>query len=215
MVSLVFLTSLLPFVYAHFQLNSPPARGFDEDTLATFPCGGQDTVSSNRSMFPLTGGPIQLNMEHDHAEVQVLLALGNVPADNFNIVLQPIFMEEGIGKFCMGDVMVPSSLGIKDGDNGTIQVVTNGDPNGGLYNCADVTFSSSAPMGDCTNGTGVTATSYTGPNKNSNGSDSSMGSGSGTGTAATASPSPTSGAGLSIELGLWSVVGAVFVAALA
>ena len=30
--------------------------------------------------------------------------------------------------------MVPSSLGIKDGDNGTIQVVTNGDPNGGLYN---------------------------------------------------------------------------------
>lgn len=56
-------------------------------------------------MFPLTGGPIQLNMEHDHAEVQVLLALGNVPADNFNIVLQPIFMEEGIGKFCMGDVV--------------------------------------------------------------------------------------------------------------
>ena len=131
--------------------------------------------------------------------------------------------------------MVPSSLGIKDGDNGTIQVVTNGDPSGGLYNvcwllspchlnranlirspqCADVTFSSSAPMGGCTNGTGVTAASYTGSNKNANGSDSSMTSASGTGTTTTASPSPTSGAGLSIELGLWSVVGAVLVAALA
>ena len=30
--------------------------------------------------------------------------------------------------------MVPSSLNIKDGTNATLQVVTNGDPNGGLYN---------------------------------------------------------------------------------
>ena len=56
-------------------------------------------------MFPLAGGPIQLNMEHDHADVQVLLALGNDPGNNFSIILQPIFMEEGIGKFCMGDVV--------------------------------------------------------------------------------------------------------------
>lgn len=30
--------------------------------------------------------------------------------------------------------MVPSSLNIKDGTNATLQVVTNGDPSGGLYN---------------------------------------------------------------------------------
>ena len=95
----------LTLVTAHFQLNSPPARGFDEDTLATFPCGGQDTVSNNRSLFPLAGGPVQLNMEHDHAEVQVLLGLGNDVGENFNITLEPIFLEEGIGQFCMGDVV--------------------------------------------------------------------------------------------------------------
>ena len=105
MLSLIHLFLLLPLVSAHFQLNSPSARGFDEDSLATFPCGGQDTVSNNRSVFPLAGGPIQLNMEHDHADVQVLLALGNDPMDNFSIILQPIFMEEGIGNFCMGDVV--------------------------------------------------------------------------------------------------------------
>lgn len=156
-----FLPVLLPLtlVTAHFQLNSPSARGFDEDTLATFPCGGQDTPSSNRSLFPLAGGPVQLNMEHDHAEVQVLLGLGNDVGENFNITLEPIFLEEGIGQFCMGDVvsldirnpfesaqrlkqwqMVPSSLNIKDGTNATIQVVTNGDPSGGLYNVKNPPF---------------------------------------------------------------------------
>ena len=32
---------------------------------------------------------------------------------------------------------MPADLGIKDGDNATIQVVTNGDPNGGLYNVSN------------------------------------------------------------------------------
>ena len=30
--------------------------------------------------------------------------------------------------------MIPSSLGVKDGQNATIQVITSGDPQGGLYN---------------------------------------------------------------------------------
>jgi hypothetical protein len=54
---------------------------------------------------------------------------------------------------------VPSGLNITDGTLATIQVVTNGDPDGGLYNCADITFSSSAPApasGVCTNQTGLT-----------------------------------------------------------
>ena len=74
-----------------------------------------------------------------------------------------------------------------------------------------MTFSSSAPTGDCNNGTGVTTASYTGSNKNANGSDSSTTSASSTGTAATASP--TSGAASMIEFGFWSVVAGVFVAA--
>ena len=68
--------------------------------------------------------------------------------------------------------IVPSNLGITNGTNATIQVVTNGDPNGGLYNCADIIFTSNAPTpSQCNNGTGVTTTAYNGPTKNVNGTN--------------------------------------------
>lgn len=53
---------------------------------------------------------------------------------------------------------LPDGTNVTEGTNATIQVLTNGDPNGGLYACADITFSSTAPApgaGVCTNGTGV------------------------------------------------------------
>lgn len=72
-------------------------------------------------------------MEHDEAAVQVLLGMGNDPGVNFNITLLPTIQEQGIGQFCLGDVVVPEGVAT-EGMNATIQVVTNGDPNGGLYN---------------------------------------------------------------------------------
>ena len=140
-LNFLLIPSLTSLAYAHFTLDYPAARGFDEDRLGTFPCGGQDQISSNRSMFPLTGGPIQLTMEHDRSNVQVLLALGNDATNAFNTVLVPTLQEEGIGKFCLSDVRIPESLGVREGDNATIQVVTNGDPNGGLYNVCLPRFS--------------------------------------------------------------------------
>ncbi|KAK5143845.1 hypothetical protein LTR04_001756 [Oleoguttula sp. CCFEE 6159] len=152
------LFALLPLASAHFNLVYPAARGFNEDTIGTFPCGGQNTVSSNRTQWPLTGAPIQLNMGHTQSMVQVLLALGNDPGTNFNIVLVPTFQEQGPQNFCMGDVVLPSGLNVTAGMNATIQVVTNGDPSGGLYN----------------NSTGVTAAALTAAAVNANGSDSSV-----------------------------------------
>lgn len=62
-------------------------------------------------MFPLSGGPIQLNMEHDQAEVEVVLGVGNnVDGSGFNITLVPIVMQLGIGMFCLGDVVMLSLL---------------------------------------------------------------------------------------------------------
>lgn len=138
MLSQLLLASLLPLASAHFKLTYPAARGFDEDILGTFPCGGQDTVSSNRTSWPITGAPIQLYMGHTSAKVQVLLGLGNDPGSNFNITLMPTFQEEGPDNFCINGaaIHIPAdalSL-ISEGTNATIQVVTNGDPNGGLYN---------------------------------------------------------------------------------
>ncbi|KAI9852806.1 MAG: hypothetical protein M1838_005027 [Thelocarpon superellum] len=169
MVRFLVLAAALPLAAAHFKLDYPPARGFDEDNLIYFPCGKQDSVSSNRTEWGIKGGPIDLTMGHDQAAVQVLLGLGNNPGVNFNITLEPTFLEQGLGSFCMPDVVVPGDLGISDGMNATIQVVTNGDPNGGLYNCADITFRTApAPSPSCTNNTGIATTSYTGRSKNAN-----------------------------------------------
>ncbi|KAL8802960.1 MAG: hypothetical protein Q9223_006427 [Gallowayella weberi] len=207
---------LASLISAHFTLDFPQVRGYDEEKLGTFPCGGQDTVSSNRTAWPLDGGSVQLKMGHDHAAVQVLLALGNNPGSNFNVVLVPTTQEEGIGQFCLSNVKVPQGLGVKDGDNATIQVVTNGDPSGGLYNCADITFSSSnssSSTSKCTNGKGVRLAPYTGKS-NANGTDSSTpsttSSASGTGatspTASAAQTSPSSAA-WKREIGAVGVLG--------
>lgn len=98
------LLSLLPLASCHFQLKSPPARGFDEAKLGNFPCGGQDNVGS-RTPFNPAGGNIQLDMEHDQSAVQVLLGLGEKPGVNFNITLVPTLSQQGLGNFCLGNVV--------------------------------------------------------------------------------------------------------------
>jgi len=139
MQSYLALLAALPLVSAHFKLNYPAARGFNEASIGTFPCGGQDTVSAVRTQWPTTGGPIQLNMGHTASQVEVLIALGNNPGSAFNTILVPTVQETGPNNFCFGMVTVPASIGgvaITAGMNATIQVVTNGDSgaNSGLYN---------------------------------------------------------------------------------
>ncbi|KAL8992371.1 MAG: hypothetical protein Q9169_007147 [Polycauliona sp. 2 TL-2023] len=172
---LLTLSLLFSIISAHFTLDFPPQREGDEEQQGTFPCGGGTAVSSSRTAWPLDGGSIQLTMGHARSAVQVLVALGNEPGDNFNAVLVPTIQEEGLGKFCFSGVRVPESLGVRDGDNATIQVVTDSHVTGGLYNCADITFSSSnssASDSECTFGQGIRTTEYTGP-ANANGTESS------------------------------------------
>ena len=107
---------LTPPTYALFQLNYPPARGYDPTTLPSFPCGGFNTpnASTNRTLFPIEGGPIQLTMDQQRADVQVLLGLGNDVGVGFDVVIVGIFEELGMGGFCVGGV-VSGSLGIRLG----------------------------------------------------------------------------------------------------
>jgi hypothetical protein len=130
---LAFSATFLP-VSAHFNIIYPAARGFDEDKIATGPCGSFDVPSSNRTSVSTTSLVVDLKMGHDENAVQVLLALGDDPGNNFNITLVHTFRQEGLGEFCLPDISLPSDIGIKEGTNATLQVVTNGDPNGGLYN---------------------------------------------------------------------------------
>ncbi|KIW09545.1 uncharacterized protein PV09_00418 [Verruconis gallopava] len=196
MFSRALLLSILPIVSAHFHLVWPPSRGFDEDTIVNYPCGGFDQVNSTRQALPLNGAfPIQLNMEHTSVKGMVVLAVGNNPTgDDFTTVLKPTFEEVGPQNFCIGDVIIPASLNLTEGTNATIQVLTNGDPNGGLYQCADVTFTSATLSqtdynSHCSNSTGVSASFVGGaaPNGTSSSSSSqssSSASGSASGTAA-------------------------------
>ena len=131
---LVALSVLLLSVSAHFDIEYPASRGSSHDNQGTGPCGGLDTPSAERTPVSTTSLTLALEIGHDESAVQILLGLGDNPGSNFNITLVPTFRHEGLGDFCLGDISLPADIGIMDGMNATLQVVTNGDPTGGLYN---------------------------------------------------------------------------------
>jgi hypothetical protein len=69
--NLVVFAAITSLTSAHFNLNYPPARDFDEDKLVQFPCGGFDTPTSNRTIWPISGGEIALTMGHIDANVHL------------------------------------------------------------------------------------------------------------------------------------------------
>lgn len=152
--------SFLPLTLAHFQLNWPESRGFTDDTEGTFPCGGYNDVQQDRTDFPISGGPIQLNMGHPQTNIAVYMAIGDNPGSGFSIVAQQQLMVDGLGDFCLGSVSVPDGVNVTSGTKASIQVVTNAHGSGGLYQCADVTLvddvlSQSDYDNHCKNNTGV------------------------------------------------------------
>lgn len=136
MKSSLLTLALAPLATAHFLLQYPTSRGFDEDKMPEFPCGGM-SQSSNRTQLPISGSfPVALKMGHSQTAVEFLLALGNNPGDNFNITLVKTFQVTGLGAFCLPHVEFNADLlgvNITDGMNATLQVQSDGDPTGGLY----------------------------------------------------------------------------------
>lgn len=66
-------------VFGHYQLTYPPSRGFDESREVIGPCGGFDSVSSNRTDFPLKNGFVEINSEHTKYTYKVNIAYGSKP----------------------------------------------------------------------------------------------------------------------------------------
>jgi len=164
------VVSFISAVNAHFQLQYPPPRGaFVEDNEPSF-CDGYLQVS-NRTLFPLSGGIINLNSEHPMWSAGVLLTTVQNPTsfDNFSSngnqqLAVPFFQQQGEGKFCFPINIGSSGIsGVQDGANVTIQILFNGG-DGNLYQCADLTLSSKATIpsngtSGCTNVTSASATS--------------------------------------------------------
>lgn len=131
--------SFLPFTFAHFQMKYPTARGFDDDKEGNFPCGGFDSVQSQRTNFSISGGPIQLEMGHPQTNLAVYMAIGDNPGSGFSIVAKQQLTVDGLGNFCLGNIAVPSGVKVADGTKASIQVVTNSDESaGGLYQVSHV-----------------------------------------------------------------------------
>ncbi|KAH0559727.1 hypothetical protein GP486_003763 [Trichoglossum hirsutum] len=156
---LTFVALLLQLTSAHFSIIYPYWRGDSFATQWERPCGGvnQSQSDGNRTLWPIDGGAIVVKGSHPWEITYVNIGFGDSNTTNFNISLVPPFNLTGNGTYCFTKVNLPSSLGIKEGQNASLQVIQVGDLGSSLYNCADITFSKNAtlPSGLCTNSTGV------------------------------------------------------------
>ncbi|TFK57431.1 hypothetical protein OE88DRAFT_1730798 [Heliocybe sulcata] len=172
-------SGLAAVVSAHFQLQYPAPRGpFVEDDEPSF-CDGYINAVSNRTTFPLSNGVIELNSEHPSWTVGVIISTAQNPTsqDNFtspsNSSAFQMVMEynrqSGEGLFCLPiDIQAAGISGVQDGSHVTIEIIFDGG-DGMLYQCADLTLSSSTTVpsnatSSCTNATNVpigTSTSAT------------------------------------------------------
>lgn len=197
------LIALLPAVSAHFHLNYPYWRA-DSLLLATtnssitqwnYPCAGigQENSTNNRTQWPTNGGSLLWVSSHPDALTYVNLGLGNT-VNAFNISLVPVWNETGNGTICLNHIgeSVLTPLKIADGTNASIQVITISSTGASLFNCADITFNSSAkllPSDQCQNSTGVSGSAIVNANSiNSSTSASGGSSGNGTSTSKSAAP---------------------------
>ncbi|KAF2117307.1 hypothetical protein BDV96DRAFT_490101, partial [Lophiotrema nucula] len=170
--SFVAVLSFLGSATAHFALDYPYWRG---DSFAEgrsqwdFPCANvtETTDLSNRTQWPATGGSILLHAHHPWALTYVNLGLGT-NVSSFNISLVSSFNQTGNGTFCLketGKAALEADLakaGLNtsslEGTQASLQVIQITSSGASLYNCADITFNSSAALladSECTNSTGV------------------------------------------------------------
>ncbi|KAN0090749.1 hypothetical protein V8E55_004315 [Tylopilus felleus] len=163
--------SLAAVANAHFQLQYPLPRGpFVQNSEPTF-CDGYTNVTSNRTVFPISNGMINMNSEHPTWTAGVIISTDQDPTSfaDFNSssgyqMVVSYFQTSGEGMFCFPINITASNVtGIQDGANVTIQVIFDGG-DGVLFQCADLTLSANVtvPRGatsTCTNITSSVAAS--------------------------------------------------------
>jgi len=153
------LAALASTAQAHFTLNAPLPRGVRvADDQLTF-CGGHAEVTSNRTVFPLEGGNVNIQTGHGNWTAAVMVSTVANPNtfDAFKVDGEDVFVrqwgarDEHGGTFCLPLDLAAANL--TDGANVTLQVVFEGG-DGLLYQCADLTLSSNATAaGECKNAT--------------------------------------------------------------
>ncbi|KAH8079961.1 hypothetical protein HD553DRAFT_126541 [Filobasidium floriforme] len=126
-------------VSAHFTLDYPPTRGFDDDKEPEF-CGGFTDPSSPRNVVPLTGNvPIHLDSHHASAAVALLISSKEDPQnfDDFSSTLAKSWFQMPQGETCFNVDFSSLGMNFVNGSQVTIQVQYNGG-DGNLFQCSDL-----------------------------------------------------------------------------
>lgn len=110
---------------------------------ANHPSGGGMPISTNRTLWPITGGAVGVQPGwfpgHASAFFYINLGAGSIPP-NYSLPMQPVFQILGPsnvqydGSFCLPQVPLPANFTAKVGDNATIQVVETAQHGAALYN---------------------------------------------------------------------------------
>jgi len=80
------------------------------------------TASTNRTIWPLTGGSLNLDLHHPWTYFFVNLGLGtDYPTFNISLTPQPL-NETGNGTLCLPHILLPAGMSVLDGQNASIQV---------------------------------------------------------------------------------------------
>ncbi|UZJ56393.1 hypothetical protein CBS101457_005713 [Exobasidium rhododendri] len=149
MKTTLFLPSLLflaTTTLAHFTLDYPYTRGFDEDAEATGPCGSFNTPNTTRTPWYYLDGPVEIDSHHDTATVQIFLGASNASTllDFHSNNLTDVLPIAGQGEFCF---KVNASSPTRSSNTSAVLMVEHISVHGHLYQCSDVTFSSNASLG--------------------------------------------------------------------
>ncbi|PWN94334.1 hypothetical protein FA10DRAFT_264876 [Acaromyces ingoldii] len=163
LISLVALAALPAAVSAHFQLQLPKSRGFDEDIENEAPCGGFN-ASATRAPWYYQKGPIQINSEHDTATVNIYVSYDSNPTTLTSFTSNALKTDvkiTGEGEFCFNNNVAGTQA--TNGVNATLMVEYISTVHGHLYQCSDVTFSSNQTLNE-----GITCTDALTATKNLN-----------------------------------------------
>ncbi|KAK8865823.1 hypothetical protein IAR55_000971 [Kwoniella newhampshirensis] len=142
--SLLVASALASTALAHFTLDYPTSRGFDDENEPQF-CGGFSSVET-RQPFPLGQGPIHIDSHHPLATVVAFISTSENPTSfgDFNTtsngtsipLATPIF-QVAEGDSCFNVDLGGLNVGLSNGSLVTLQVQFDGG-DGALYQCTDL-----------------------------------------------------------------------------
>lgn len=131
----------------HVSLGLHPPCNRTRESKADHPSGGGMPISTNRTLWPVTGGAVGVQPGwfpgHASAFFYINLGEGTIPL-NYSLPMQPVFQITGPtnvqydGSFCLPQVPLPANFTAKIGDNATIQIVETAQHGAALYNVRDI-----------------------------------------------------------------------------